>query len=61
VNGIRIDRLEDVIRAVEGATNTHHVLEFMPNRALETLERAAAEAAHDDILKTYGVPNDRRL
>jgi len=61
INGHRILRLEDVVHAFESATNTHHVLEFLPNRALETLDRAAAAAVHDEILRSYGVPGDRRL
>jgi hypothetical protein len=61
INGIRIDRLEDVVRAFESATNTHHVVEFVPNHAFEALNRADAEAAQAEILKTYGVPKDRRL
>ncbi len=61
INGLRIEKLEDVIRAFETATNTHHVLEFMPNRAIETLDRKAADAARAEILKTYDVPQDRHL
>jgi len=61
INGVRIDRLEDVVRAFESATNTHHVVEFVPNNAFETLKRADAEAAQAEILKTYGVSKDRRL
>jgi S1-C subfamily serine protease len=61
INGVRIDRLEDVIKAFNNATNSHHVLEFLPNRALETIDRQAAAEAHQEILRTYAVPNDRRL
>lgn len=61
INGVRIERLEDVVRAIEEATGSHHVLELMPNQAIETLDRAEAAAAHAEILKTYGVPVDRRL
>jgi S1-C subfamily serine protease len=61
INGVRIERLDDVIRALDSATAAHHLLEFLPSQALETLDRAAAAAAHADILKTYGVPEDRRL
>jgi S1-C subfamily serine protease len=61
INGVRIDKLEDVIRAFESATNTHHVLEFLPNDAIETLDRKGAESAHAEILKTYGLTQDRRL
>jgi hypothetical protein len=58
---LRIERLEDVARAFDSATNTHHVLEFLPNRAVETLSRPGADAAHSEVLKAYGVPQDRRL
>jgi len=61
INGRHIDKLEDVVRAFESATNTHHVIEFVPNHAFETLKRAEADAAQSEILKTYGVPKDRRL
>ena len=61
INGIRIEKLEDVVRAFESATNTHHVIEFLPNHAFETLDRAEASAANAEILKTYSVPKDRRL
>jgi hypothetical protein len=61
INGVRIETLADVARAFESATNTHHLLEFLPNRALEGLDRATALAAHAEILKTYGLPSDRRL
>jgi len=61
INGVKIDRLEDVVGAFESATNTHHVIEFMPNEAFETLDRKEAAAAHARILETYGIPKDRRL
>jgi S1-C subfamily serine protease len=61
INGVRINRLEDVVRAFESATNTHHVIEFVPNHAFETLNRAGAETAQAEILKTYSIPRDRRL
>ena len=49
------------MHAFESATNTHHVIEFVPNHSFETLKRGDAEAAQAEILKTYGVPKDRRL
>ena len=61
INGKRIERLEDVIGAIETCTNAQHVLEFMPHGTLECLDRAAAEKANARILQTYGVPKDRRL
>jgi S1-C subfamily serine protease len=61
INGVRIENLEDVVRTFETATNSHHVIEFLPNDAIETLDRQAAATAHAEILKTYGIPHDRRL
>ena len=61
INGVRIDRLEDVIRAFEQPANGQHVVEFMPKNTFECLERAAADKANADILKTYGIQKDRRL
>jgi S1-C subfamily serine protease len=61
INGVRIDKLEDVVSAFGNATNTHHVIEFLPNHAFETLNRAQADAANAEILKTYGITRDRRL
>ncbi|MHC1763188.1 MAG: trypsin-like peptidase domain-containing protein [Verrucomicrobiia bacterium] len=61
VNNIRIDKLEDLIRAFESSTNTFHVVEFLPNHSFDALERAPAEDANPRILQTYGIPQDRRL
>jgi len=61
INGVEIHRLEDVIRAIEGATGPQHVFEFMPKSTLECLGREDIGKANDDILKTYGIPRDRRL
>ncbi len=61
INGIRIDRLEDVIRAIEQPANGQHVIEFMPKNTFECLERVEAEKANAQILKTYGIQKDRRL
>ena len=61
INGVRIDRLEDVIRAFESPSNGQHVVEFLPKNTLECLERAAADKANAEILKTYGIQKDRRL
>jgi hypothetical protein len=61
INGVRIDKLEDVIRAFETAQGPQHVIEFMPKNTLECLDRADAEKANEKILQTYGVTKDRRL
>ena len=61
INGIRIDRLEDVIRAFESNQGAQHMLEFSPMNHLEGLDRALAEQANPEILKQFGIPSDRRL
>jgi S1-C subfamily serine protease len=61
INGVRIERLEDVIRAFESPSNGQHVVEFLPKNTFECIERAEADKAHPNILKTYGIQKDRRL
>ena len=61
VNGTRIEKLEDVISAVESSTNIYDVIEFLPRQSFETLEHAEVTKANPRILKTYGIANDRRL
>jgi hypothetical protein len=61
INGIRIERLEDVVRAFEQDGPGFDAIEFLPYRNLECLDRAEVKKAHAEILKTYGVPKDRRL
>jgi len=61
VNGVRIERLEDVVKAFETSTNAYDVLEFLPHNGFETLERAEVAKANARILETYGVAQDRRL
>lgn len=61
INGIRIEKLEDVIRAFETLQPDQHVIEVMPNHSIECIDRADAEQANARILQTYGVPKDRRL
>ena len=61
VNNVRIEKLEDLIRAFESSTNTFHLVEFLPNHSFDALERTPAEEANPRILETYGIPQDRRL
>jgi S1-C subfamily serine protease len=61
VNDVRIEKLEDLIRAFETSANQHHVVEFMPNHGFDCLDRAEAQRANAKILETYGIPADRRL
>jgi len=62
INGIKIDRLEDVVKAFAADTGkAKHLLEFFPDPTLEALDRQAAAESNDEILSTYGVAADRRL
>jgi hypothetical protein len=61
INGIRIEKLEDVIRATQTNTNEFDVIEFLPHHTFECLERAEVAKVNSAILKTYGLPSDRRL
>lgn len=61
INGIRIDKLEDAIRAFETNTNAYDLIEFGKRDMFECLNHADAVKANADILKTYGVPRDRHL
>ena len=61
INGIRIEKLEDVIRAFESATGAFDLLELGSEDNLECLDRAEVQKANPEILKTYGIMKDRRL
>ena len=61
INGVRIDKLEDVIAAFEKDNGAQDVLQFVSFRLMECLNRAEAREANEPILKTYGVAKDRRL
>ncbi len=61
INGVRIDRLEDVIEAFGESGSSFHVIDFTGSVGFETIKRAEADAANQSILNTYGIVNDRRL
>jgi S1-C subfamily serine protease len=61
INGRHIARLEDVVEALESYTGDFHLIEFSDLGRFEVLDRGAAEAAREEILRAYGVPQDRRL
>jgi S1-C subfamily serine protease len=61
INGKRIEKLEDVVRAFETNTNAYEVIEFLPNHVIECLDRGDTAKANADILRTYGIGKDRRL
>jgi S1-C subfamily serine protease len=61
INGVRIEKLDDVIRAFETSTNAYDVIDFVRSHQFECLDHAEAARANTQILKTYGVPKDRHL
>lgn len=61
VNGRSINRLEDLIEAIETNQDRFHVLGFGYHDRFGVLEREEADRAHKDILKQYAIPKDRRL
>ncbi len=61
INGIRIESIDDVIRAFEAGKGAQDVIEFVGKQGFECLQREEADAANAEILKTYGLTNDRRL
>ena len=61
VNGVRIEKLEDVIRAIEGNKGEQDVIEFYPDSGIEALDRKPVQEANPQILKLYGIAKDRRL
>jgi len=61
INGVRIDNLEDVIRAFESDDAKEHIIEFSPMNHLEGLDRELADEANKAILRQFNIPSDRRL
>ena len=61
INGRRIEKMADAIKAFEKAETGFDVIEFVSQHTLECLEHQAVQQANEAILKTYNVPQDRRL
>jgi S1-C subfamily serine protease len=61
INGVRIEKMEDAIRAFESNTNKYDYIEYMPHNNVECLEHAEVSAARARIMRTYGLASDRRL
>jgi hypothetical protein len=61
INGRTIRSLPDVVAAFGGNGERFHRIEFEGEGGMEALDRAAADAAHPEILKQYAIPHDRRL
>lgn len=61
INGVRIDKLEDVITAFEKDNGAEDVIDYISFDLLDCLSRAQSKEANEVILKTYGIAKDRRL
>jgi S1-C subfamily serine protease len=61
INGRRIDKLEDVPLAFAKPTQAQDLILFYPEPHVEALEHSEVARVQADILKTYDVPQDRRL
>jgi S1-C subfamily serine protease len=63
INGIRIECLEDVRRALDRQTGPRHTFTFdgYGDGLIEALDRPAADAAQPTILSTYGLTTAQRL
>lgn len=61
VNGIRIEKMDDLIRALDNSSAAWDMIQFESQRSFECMDHAEAVQATPAILKTYGVSSDRRL
>lgn len=61
VNGTKIRTLGDLVRAIESNRGRYQVFLLSPFNRIVVLDRAAAEAAREGILATYGITTDRRI
>jgi len=60
INGRPIRSLADVVAAFGQNQERFHRIQFEGEGGIEALDRAAAEAAHLEILRQYAIPHDRR-
>lgn len=61
INGVKVNRLQDVARAFETSTNAFDRVQFTSHKSFECLDRAEVAKANPRILANYGLPKDRRL
>lgn len=61
VNGIPIRTLQDLADAIEGNKADQHVIRFEQGNRMTMLDREKADTAHEEILREYAIPRDRRL
>jgi hypothetical protein len=61
INGREIREIRDVIEAFESNRDAFHVIEFLYQGRVGVLEREAVERANPEILRRYGIREDRRF
>ncbi|MCX8155918.1 MAG: serine protease [Verrucomicrobiae bacterium] len=61
INGMRIEKLEDVMTAFAKVKTGQHLIEFLPKGTFECLDAQAAAEAGPRVMKNYGITEDRRL
>ncbi|MCH7477094.1 MAG: transposase zinc-binding domain-containing protein [SAR324 cluster bacterium] len=61
VNGRKIETLADLPAAFQSGKGPFHRIELAESGIVIVLDREEAERAHEDILRTYGIGEDRRL
>ncbi|MGC8744753.1 MAG: PDZ domain-containing protein [Verrucomicrobiia bacterium] len=61
INGIKIQSLDDVVKAFGKPAGDYHIIRFLPHESVECLNVAETEKVNNEILKIHGVPSDRRL
>jgi hypothetical protein len=61
INGRTLQGLGDVLPALAAALGRFHTFTFEGASGFEAIDRAQAEAAHAEILKQYGIAQDKNL
>lgn len=61
VNGEKVRTLEELIAAFESGTEKQHVIRFKYGDRVTVIDREKGDAANQEILEKYGVPEDRSL
>ena len=61
INGVRIEKMDDVVRAFQTNAEKFDRVTFAPLSNIECIERAQVAEAQARILKNYGISTDRRL
>jgi len=61
VNGKKIEKLQDLVDAIESNRGPYQVIEFQNFGRFGVLDRERSDRANQGILERYGVSKDRRL